>query len=129
MKAKLGDGVIITGNASKDAEFKRVGEKQSPNAKWGVAVGKDTEDKAIFVNCEAWGRLAYKASEIQKGDPVLVIGKLESHVYQGKTYYTVVAEFLQYIGKTQVQTQDKPQGEAQADAMMPLPTDDDDLPF
>jgi single-stranded DNA-binding protein len=129
MRAKLGDGVLITGNASKDAELKRVGEKQSPNTKWGVAVGKDAEDKVVFVNCEAWGRLAYKASEIQKGDPVLVIGKLESHEYQGKTYHTVVAEFLQHIGKTENHTQDKPQGEAQTVGMMPLLTDDDDLPF
>ena len=56
MRAKLGDGVMACGNATKDAEYNRLGEKNTPNCKWGMAVGKDKDDNTVFANCEAWGR-------------------------------------------------------------------------
>ena len=53
MRGKLGDGVMACGNATKDAASKQLGEKNTPNAKWGMAIGKDKDDNSVFVNCEA----------------------------------------------------------------------------
>lgn len=126
MRAKLGDGVMACGNATKDAEFKLLGEKNTPNCKWGMAVGKDKDDNTVFVNCEAWGRLANYAAGIKKGDPVLVFGQMRSHEYNGKTYHTLVADFVQFIGSTTEKRQEMQQAEPQDDF---FPVDDDDLPF
>ena len=125
MRAKLGDGVMACGNATKDAEYKRLGEKNTPNCKWGMAVGKDKDDNTVFVNCEAWGRLAIHAAEIKKGDPVLVFGQMKSHEYNGRTYHTLVADFVQFIGST-TERQEMQQAEPQDDF---FPVDDGDLPF
>jgi len=125
MRAKLGDGVMACGNATKDAEYKRLGEKNTPNAKWGMAVGKNADDSTVFVNCEAWGRLAIHAAEIKKGDPVLVFGQMKSHEYNGRTYHTLVADFVQFIGST-TERQEMQQAEPQDDF---FPVDDMDLPF
>jgi single-stranded DNA-binding protein len=126
MRAKLGDGVMACGNATKDAEYKLLGEKNTPNCKWGMAVGKNADDSTIFVNCEAWGRLANHAAEIKKGDPVLVFGQIRSHEYNDKTYHTLVADFVQYIGSTKEKRQEMQQAEPQDDF---FPVDDGDLPF
>jgi single-stranded DNA-binding protein len=125
MRAKIGDGVMACGNATKDAEYKRLGEKNTPNCKWGMAVGKDKDDNTVFVNCEAWGRLANYAAGIKKGDPVLVFGQIREHEYNDKTYHTLVADFVQYIGST-TERQEMQQAEPQDDF---FPVDDGDLPF
>ena len=125
MRAKLGDGVMACGNATRDAEYKLLGEKNTPNAKWGMAVGKDADDNTVFVNCEAWGRLANYAARIKKGDPVLVFGQIRSHEYNDKTYHTLVADFVQYIGST-TEMQPEPQ-QPEQDAF--FTTEDDDIPF
>lgn len=126
MRAKIGDGVMACGNATKDAEYKRLGEKNTPNCKWGMAVGKNADDSTVFVNCEAWGRLANYAAGIKKGDPVLVFGQMRSHEYNDKTYHTLVADFVQFIGSTKEKRQEMQQAEPQDDF---FPVDDDDLPF
>jgi single-stranded DNA-binding protein len=126
MRAKIGDGVMACGNATRDGEFKLLGEKNTPNCKWGMAVGKDADDNTVFVNCEAWGRLANHAAEIKKGDPVLVFGQIRSHEYNGKTYHTLVADFVHFIGSTTEKRQEMQQAEPQDDF---FPVDDMDLPF
>ena len=125
MRAKIGDGVMACGNATKDAEFKLLGEKNTPNCKWGMAVGKDKDDNTVFANCEAWGRLANYAANIKKGDPVLVFGQMRSREYNDKTYHTLVADFVQFIGST-TERQEMQQAEPQDDF---FPVDDGDLPF
>jgi single-stranded DNA-binding protein len=125
MRAKIGDGVMACGNATKDAEFKMLGDKNTPNAKWGMAVGKDKDDNTVFANCEAWGRLAYHAENIKKGDPVLVFGQIREHEYNDKTYKTLVADFVQYIGSTTEKRQEMQQAEPQEQFF----ATDDDLPF
>jgi single-stranded DNA-binding protein len=127
MRAKLGDGVMACGNATKDAEFKRLGEKNTPNAKWGMAVGKDADDNTVFVNCEAWGRLANYAANIKKGDPVLVFGQMRSHEYNDKTYHTLVADFVQFIGSATERKQEMQQAEPENGFFPDM--DSEDLPF
>ncbi len=58
MQAKVGDSVMVVGNATRDADVKFVGEKQTPLTSFSLAIGKDKEDKGIFVECAAWQRLA-----------------------------------------------------------------------
>ncbi len=126
MRAKLGDGVMACGNATKDAEFKRLGDKNTPNAKWGMAVGKNADDSTVFVNCEAWGRLANYAAGIKKGDPVLVFGQIREHEYNDKTYKTLVADFVQFIGST-TERQEPQQAEPENGFFPDM--DSEDLPF
>lgn len=98
-QAKIGDMVIIAGTATKDAELKLVGSKNTPQCRFGLAVGKDKQDKTIFANCVAWRNLAqYAADNICKGDNVCVIGRLESREYNGKTYTDVVADWINVVG-------------------------------
>lgn len=129
MQAKIGDSVIIVGNATKDGEFKHIGEKQTPNCKWGVCIGKDKDENGIFVNCEAWRRLAHVASEIKKGNPVLVIGKVQEREYNDKIYRTLVADWVQMIGSTKQTQQPQQPEQIQQEPPMSLDSDEEDLPF
>jgi single-stranded DNA-binding protein len=131
MQAKLGDSIMIIGNASKDAEFKHVGEKQTPNSKFSLIIGKDADNKSIFVDCEAWSRLAYIASQIQKGDIVMAIGTVKTREYNGKTYKTLTADWVDIKGSTAKAEQPASQPQTPpAEAPMNLnPEDTDGLPF
>lgn len=128
MQAKLGDSIIIIGNATKDATYSLVGSKNTPNCKWSMAIGKDANDQTIFANCEAWTRLAGIAKDIKKGDPVLVIGKVREHEYEGKTYKTLIADWVQFVGSAKQTTQVQPQ-EPQNEGFETLGDNLDDLPF
>jgi single-stranded DNA-binding protein len=87
-------GSIIAGNATKDAEFKLVGEKKSPLLKISTAIGKDERGDTKYAEIAAWNRLARKLSEygIKKGDPVTAFGSWESNTKGGKTYWTFRAD-------------------------------------
>lgn len=106
MQTKIGDGVIVAGKATKDAELKIVGDKQSPVCSFSLAVGKRQDTTTIFANCKAWYALAEYASQISKGDSVMVVGKLEEREYNGKQYTDVVAEWINVVKPT---TAAKPQ--------------------
>lgn len=54
------------------------------------------EGETVWVNVKAWRNLALVADALRKGDCVLVTGRYEEHDYNGKTYKTLVAD---YIGK------------------------------
>ena len=97
MQIKLGDYVLVVGKATKDAEFKIVGEKQSPVCSFSLNVGKRQDTTTIFVNCKAWYGLAEYAKDICKGDTVIVIGHTESREYNGKTYTDLTAEWLNIL--------------------------------
>ncbi len=92
---------MVIGNSTRDAEVSFVGEKQTPLTKFSLAIGKDKEDKGIFVECAAWQRLAYCACDIKKGDIVMAIGKIEEREYNEKTYKTLRVEWVDFKGKTQ----------------------------
>ncbi len=95
MQAKLTDGsVMISGGCAKDAELKLVGGDGKRCCKVGVAVGKDRDGAAIWANVVAWHGMASVLSMAKKGDPVFVIGRLESREYNGKPYTDLVAEFV-----------------------------------
>ncbi len=88
------DTWICNGNATKDAEMKLVGEKQSAMTTFSLACGKRPDESTIFANCKAWRGVAELAANIAKGDAVCCIGKIEEREYNGKTYSTLVCEWL-----------------------------------
>lgn len=98
MQTKLGDSVLVVGKCTGDAEYKRVGQKDSPIASFSLIVGKRQDTTPIFANCKAWYRLAEYAKHIRKGDHVIAIGHLESREYNGKTYTDLVAEWINFVG-------------------------------
>ena len=123
---KSGDTILSAGYAFKDAEFKRVGDNQTPICEFAIVTGKLADGKSEFANCKAWRDLAVTASRIKKGDSVCVVGRLESREYNGKTYTSVVADWLGVVEA----------GLAQPTAIAPkqssfqeLPDDESDLPF
>lgn len=102
MQTKFKDGsVMVCGGCSKDAELQLVGEKQSRKCTVGVAVGRSSTEfdqngrpKTIWCNVVAWHGLASILSMAKKGDPVLVIGKINNREYNGKTYTDLEAEYV-----------------------------------
>lgn len=99
-QAKVGDMVIAAGRAVKDAEMRLVGDNSIPLCSFGLIVGRKADDSGnIFANCKAWRGLAEYAENIQKGDNVCVVGKIEKSEYNGKTYSDLVVEWLNIAGK------------------------------
>ncbi len=100
MQGKLQDGsIIICGALPKDAEYKTVGDKNSSLTKFGVKVGErpvEGQDKpeAIWVNCDCWHEVAKSTKNLKKLDVVFCIGKLDVKEHEGKTYRTLVCEFV-----------------------------------
>ena len=101
MQTKLGESVLVVGKCIKDAEYKRVGAKDSPVTSFALNVGKRQDTTTIFVNCKAWYALAEYSKEIHKGDAVIVIGHTESREYNGKTYTDLTAEWINFVSNTE----------------------------
>ena len=97
-QGKVGDIVIATGYAFKDAELKHIGDKGTSLCEFTVVVGKEADGKGKFANCKAWRELGEYAANIKKGDAVCVMGTLESREYNGKTYTNLVADWLNIVG-------------------------------
>ena len=90
---------MVAGPCGKDPEFKRVGQNSSRKCTVNLAVGKrdvSGQDRAetIWCNVVAWHGLSEVLADAQKGDPVFVIGRLQSREWKGKTYTDLVAEFV-----------------------------------
>ena len=89
------DLIMAIGGATKDGEYKEVGEKLTPMATFSLACGKkpNSEDTR-FVDCQAWQRNAAYAGSVRKGETVMAIGRLKSREYNGKTYYNLECDFV-----------------------------------
>ena len=101
MQTKLGESVLVVGKCIKDAEYKRVGAKDSPVTSFALNVGKRQDTTTIFVNCKAWYALAEYSKQICKGDAVIVIGRTESREYNGKTYTDLIAEWINFVSDSE----------------------------
>ena len=76
---------ILTGYVVRDMK-----EKEFDGRKFfevGVSMGKDVE----IVNVSVWGR---KPEEIKKGDRILAGGEFKVTKKDGKTYYSLTADFI-----------------------------------
>jgi len=136
MQIKMGSSVMVTGTAGKDAEYKTVGDKGSSLCKFSLKVDeKPNEDPnerptAIWANCDCWHALARYAQNIKKGDAVMATGKIEGREYNGKTYNTLVCDYVS-IAKT-VEAPLAPKNTAESpEEFYPIDEseEDGDLPF
>jgi len=95
MQTKLPDGsIMVCGGCGKDAELQMIGDRNSRKTSVGLAVGKRHNNETIWVNVVAWHDLASILCVARKGDPVLVIGRLDSREYNGEEYKDLVAEYV-----------------------------------
>lgn len=132
MQTKFKDGtVMVCGSCARDAELQIVGKKSNRLCKVGLAVGKrpdpDGGENTVWCNVAAWHGLASILSAARKGDPVLVIGHLESRDYEGKTYTDLVAEFVS-VGSVSAAS-DLPNAPAVPQGHFSEVLADDELPF
>ena len=136
MQVKLGSNIIVTGIAGKDAECKTVGDKGSSLCKFSLKVDEKPNDDpnerpvAIWANCDCWHALARYAQNIKKGDSVMAVGKIEGREYNGKTYNTLICDYVS-IAKT-FETSSIPKNTSEApEEFYPMDEsiEDDDLPF
>lgn len=135
MQVKLTDGsILVCGNCGQDPEFKTVGEKNSRKCTVGLAVGKRQDESTIWCNVVAWHDLAEILAQARKRTPVLVVGRLKSREYQGKTYTDLEAEFVsvaQPPARATAAAQDLPSPSYPKpdNDFMSLDDTDPDLPF
>lgn len=97
MQTQFNDGsVMICGYVPNDAEVRRVGEKNTLRATFGVKVGERPDGEAIWADCQCWGSVANYAAQIVKGDIVLAIGTLSTYTSEknGKTYTNLKCEYV-----------------------------------
>ena len=131
-QVKFPDGSIaVCGTATRDAELKIVGEKQTPNCKIGLAIGKRKDTTTIFVNVVAWRRLAHVLEQARKGDSVAVWGRMtEPREYNGKTYQDLQADWVGVASAGSASAHTAPRAEPPAQAgFADLPGDSAELPF
>lgn len=90
--------IIATGFLPRDAELRTVGAKGSSLCTFSLKVdetGENGEKEAKWLKCKCWHRLARTAALLEKGDLVLVAGKLEQYTGKdGKTYTNLVCEMV-----------------------------------
>lgn len=135
MQVKLSDGsIMVCGNCGQDPELKTVGEKNSRKCTVGLAVGKRHDDSTIWCNVVAWHDLAEVLAQAKKRTSVLVVGRLKSREYQGKTYTDLEAEYVSVAAppvRTAMAAPDMPILEYPKpdNDFMSLDDTDPDLPF
>lgn len=143
MQTRLPDGsVMVCGGCSTDAQLERVGQYNNRLCKLELAVGKRTpqgSDRSETVRCNvvAWHGLAEVLAQARKGDPVFVIGRLQSREWEGKTYTDLVAEYINVCALAPNRTARRAGPSPRAmppitgpdDPLQELTTPDDQLPF
>ena len=133
MQVRLTDGsVMVCGNCGQDPELKTVGEKNHRKCTVGLAVGRRQDDSTIWCNVVAWHDLASVLAEAHKGAAVLVVGRIKSREYKGKTYADLEAEFVS-VANPPAPAKSKTDLEAEAFSangdFLPLDDSDQNLPF
>lgn len=121
--------VIITGNVTKDAVTRSVG--QDSVTSFSVAVNDRKTRDAFFFDCSLWGlRGAKVAQYLTKGTTVSVIGDLGRREHEGRTYITVNVSELTLAGggKRQEEPQRDSYGNDTRDTGFSRDLDDD-IPF
>lgn len=112
------DDCIIAGFVVGDQKTKEYNGKSF--VEFGISMGKDENDQNLpIVNVAVWER---QIPAIHKGDRVLAAGKLKSAEKDGKTYYSLSADFCI---KEVIEASNAP---TPAD-LEPVDIDDDSLPF
>ncbi|GHV35032.1 hypothetical protein FACS1894187_06850 [Synergistales bacterium] len=108
-------GSVVAGNVTKDPEYKRVGNNNTPLFKLSIAIGEDDDGKKKYADIAAWGRLADKLSTlgIQKADSIAAFGIWVKKDSNGKTYWTLKADFVMAFNNRAVAPNEASSGGAQ----------------
>lgn len=115
--------IIASGNITRDATLKQVGEDQVCSL--GIACNRKVkgEEKVQFLDLSIWGkRGAALAPHLLKGKKVFVAGELETREHDGKTYLQCRVSELDFGGGPSG-------GGGAAPAAGGASEDDDKIPF
>lgn len=87
---------MISGRLTRDIEMRKTTHDANV-AKFSVAVGgtkdKDGNKHTDFFNCQAFGGTADMLEKyFHKGDPIELVGRMESNTSDGKTYWNFTVE-------------------------------------
>lgn len=97
---------MVVGPLPRDAELKQVGQNNSSKTSFSVKASEKTlpdgKKEANWTNCVAWHDMARICADFKKGDFVMVVGKIESREYNGKTYKDLVVEYAAKAGGTSI---------------------------
>ncbi len=111
----------VIGNLGKDAELRDAGNTRV--CSFGVASTEKKKDSEVttWVRCSLWGDRGEKlAKHLTKGTRVAVSGSLSTREYEGKTYFELRVDQLEFVGERKQSANNRPQAKQQ-----PLPTQDD----
>lgn len=105
---KLGSNYYTAiGYLQNDAEYKTT-QNGTALATFSIVIGKDDEQpqgkQRVYLNCQAWRSDAEFARALKKGDKVKVEGEINKHEYNGKTYTSLVCDFISVQGRTPVES-------------------------
>lgn len=90
---KLGKNLYgVVGSVSRSAELRNT-QSGRTFAKFSVKAGKREDDSWVYVDCKAWGPLAGYCADLQKDDPFIGVGRIESREYEGKTYTDLILDW------------------------------------
>ena len=119
--------LLIQGNLGKDPEIKQT-NSGAKYARMTVAVNMSYKNKSEewveetqWFDVTAWGKLADKAGQMQKGQPVFIRGQMRSRKSEDKVFWGVRAQELAPLAKEPAQ--------AQGATTSTATKDDEDLPF
>lgn len=130
--------ICLIGRLTRDVEFRE--NETLKQAKFTLAVNrdfvKDNENKADFINCIAWNKLAETINKyVHKGDQLGVEGRIQVNQYQDKEgnnrYSTdVIVDKITFIANKKETSKEEVKEEPSfEDEEVDVELTDDDLPF
>lgn len=86
--------VFFNGFLSADAEIKYF-DNGSCKCTFALPLKKNSEDDAVWLNCECWGHKAEEITELyKKGSEIVVGGYFKESEYNGKKYINFVVKII-----------------------------------
>lgn len=101
--SKKDSTIMIIGRATKSAEVKKVGQYDTLKASFSLGYNKDNGEN-VYCNCAAFGKVADYACNVEKGNIVCAVGKVESRPYTSKdgtskTWTEVNVKWMNILGE------------------------------
>lgn len=87
------DCFLLCGTASRDGEVKET-KNGKAMGKVGVVAGKSSNGETQFIDVVGFGNKSAMIASIHKGDGVLAVGRMDKNEYNGRTYYSIVSDYV-----------------------------------
>lgn len=132
--------VFLIGNLTRDPELRYI-PSGSAVTTFTVAVNRvytqqgEKKEEVSYIKVVVWAKMAETCGEyLSKGSPVFVEGRIQSRSWetpQGekRSAVEVIAERVQFLGKTKTSKQDTGGPDAEAPEAQPGGTSGEDVPF